>query len=66
MSAGVVGEGRHIAVTNVVMQQNKNAIVNLKKYINNPQKDEKPAVMPSVGDDFTVIKKTRLMLVPHP
>jgi len=66
MSAALVGEGRHIAVMNVVMQLSVNAIVKLKTNINNPPKAKKHARMRSAGDNYTVIKKKWLMLVQHP
>lgn len=66
MSAGVVGEGRHIAVMNVVMQQSGNSIVKLRENTDRPQKAWRHIGKRNVGDDFMVIKKTWLMLVPHP
>jgi len=65
MYAGVVGEGRYIAVMNVVMQESRNSIVKLREDTGRPKKAGMPIKRQNVGDDFIVMKKTWLMLLQH-
>lgn len=66
MSVGVVGEGRYIAVMNAVMLQSGNSIVKLRENIGRPKKAGRPIGRRNVSDDFTIIKKTWLIPLPHP